>query len=50
MSTKYVLLYESGDDLAEKAPIHFPAHTKWGQGFHERRRADRLRPVRRPAA
>ena len=36
MSTKYVLFYESGDDLAEQAPVHFPAHTQWGQGFHER--------------
>ena len=27
---KYVLLYESGDDLAAKAPLHFPAHrARW---------------------
>jgi uncharacterized protein len=36
MSTKYVLFYESADDLAAKAPVHFSAHTQWGQGFHDR--------------
>ena len=36
MSTKYVLLYESADDVLAKAPAHFAAHTKRGQEFHER--------------
>jgi uncharacterized protein YciI len=36
MGTKYVLFYESGDDLAEKAPLHFPAHSALGREFHER--------------
>ena len=36
MSTKYVLFYESADDVAANAPVHFPAHTEWGQGFRER--------------
>jgi uncharacterized protein len=36
VSRKYVLFYESADDLAEKAPIHFPAHSARGQEFHER--------------
>jgi uncharacterized protein len=27
---KYVLSYESGDDVAVKAPLHFPAHrARW---------------------
>lgn len=30
---KYVLFYESADDLAAKAPIHFPAHRAWWDGF-----------------
>jgi uncharacterized protein YciI len=33
---KYVLFYESADDLAEKAPAHLPAHSARGQEFHER--------------
>jgi uncharacterized protein YciI len=36
MSTKYVLFYESGDDLAAKAPLHFAAHSAHGQAFHQR--------------
>ena len=36
MSTKYVLFYESGDDLETKAPLHFPAHSAHGHAFHER--------------
>ena len=34
MSTKYVLLYESADGVAEKAPVHFPAHSERLQQFH----------------
>ncbi|MCU1451593.1 MAG: YciI-like protein [Acidimicrobiales bacterium] len=26
MATKYVVLYESADDVMSKAPAHFPAH------------------------
>jgi uncharacterized protein len=33
---KYVLFYESADDVAEKAPLHFPAHRARWQEFHER--------------
>jgi uncharacterized protein len=33
---KYVLFYESADDLASKVPVHFPAHSARGQEFHER--------------
>ena len=36
MSTKYVLLYESADDVLAKAPAHFPAHSARGHEFHER--------------
>ena len=36
MSTKYVLFYESAEDLSAKAPLHFPAHSAVGQQFHER--------------
>lgn len=29
---KYVLLYESGDDVATLAPLHFPAHRdRWDE-------------------
>lgn len=33
---KYVLLYESADDVLEKAPAHFEAHSARGMEFHER--------------
>jgi uncharacterized protein YciI len=36
MSVKYVLVYESDDDVLEKAPLHFEAHSARGQEFHER--------------
>ena len=34
MSTKYVLLYEPGENVAAKAPQHFPAHSERIQSFH----------------
>jgi uncharacterized protein YciI len=33
---KYVLFYESGDDVATHAPPHFPAHSARLQEFHAR--------------
>lgn len=33
---KYVLLYESADDVMSKAPAHFPAHEQRLQEFHGR--------------
>jgi uncharacterized protein YciI len=36
MSTKYVLLYESADDVLSQSAEHFPAHFARGQEFHER--------------
>jgi uncharacterized protein YciI len=33
---KYVLFYESADDVLARAPAHFAAHTARGQEFHER--------------
>jgi uncharacterized protein len=33
---KYVLLYESADDVAARAPAHFPAHRARIDAFHER--------------
>jgi len=33
---KYVLLYESADDVAAKAPAHFPAHRARVDAFHAR--------------
>ena len=36
MTKKYVLLYESADDVLTKAAEHFPAHSARGQAFHER--------------
>ena len=36
MGTKYVLLYESAEDVLAKAPAHFEAHSARGQEFYER--------------
>jgi hypothetical protein len=36
VSKKYVLFYESADNVAEKAPLHFAAHSAFGRAFHER--------------
>lgn len=36
MTTKYVVLYESGDDVTSKAPIHFPAHRARWEEFRSR--------------
>ena len=33
---KYVLFYESADDVLNKAPAHFPAHQARLQEFHAR--------------
>jgi uncharacterized protein YciI len=33
---KYVLLYESADNVAAKAPPHFPAHKQRLDEFHAR--------------
>jgi uncharacterized protein YciI len=33
---KYVVLYESADDVASRAPAHFAAHREWYAGFHDR--------------
>jgi len=33
---KYVLFYESADDVAEKAPVHFAAHQARWHEFRER--------------
>jgi uncharacterized protein YciI len=33
---KYVLLYESADDVLAKAPAHMPARLPRGQEFHAR--------------
>jgi uncharacterized protein YciI len=33
---KYVLFYESADDVRVKAPPHFPAHEAWYEEFHAR--------------
>jgi uncharacterized protein YciI len=34
MGKKYVLFYESAEDLASKAPVHFPAHRARVNEFH----------------
>ncbi len=34
--TKYVLLYESAENVAEKAPAHYPAHSERLDEFHRR--------------
>ena len=33
---KYVLFYESADDVLSKAPVHFAAHNERLQEFHAR--------------
>jgi uncharacterized protein len=33
---KYVLLYESADDVLTTAPLHFAAHRAWLDKFHAR--------------
>ena len=33
---KYVLFYESADDVAKNAPPHFPAHWQRCEEFHAR--------------
>ena len=33
---KYVVLYESADDVAAKAPQHYPAHASRLHDFHQR--------------
>lgn len=33
---KYVVLYESADDVISKAPPHFPAHRARYEDFHAR--------------
>ncbi len=33
---KFVLFYEGADDVMEKAPIHFPAHSARLDEFHDR--------------
>ena len=35
MGTRYVLLYESGPDVATKAPVHFAAHRARWQEFQD---------------
>jgi uncharacterized protein YciI len=35
-TVKYVLFYESADNVAENAPAHFPAHFARLQDFHGR--------------
>jgi uncharacterized protein len=33
---KYVVFYESPDDVRPRAREHFPAHQAWFMSFHER--------------
>jgi len=33
---KAVVFYESADDVREKAPLHFEAHSVWFRAFAER--------------
>jgi uncharacterized protein YciI len=33
--SRYVLLYESAEDVARKAPAHFPAHRARWQAFRD---------------
>ena len=36
MGMKYVLLYESADNVLETAPVHYPAHSERLQEFAQR--------------
>ena len=33
---KYVVTYESADDVGSKAPVHYPAHAARAREFHAR--------------
>ena len=33
MSTKYVVLYESSDNVMEKAPVHYAEHSAYADRF-----------------
>lgn len=35
MSTKYVVLYESSEDVLEKAPVHYPEHSAYADRFRD---------------
>jgi uncharacterized protein YciI len=35
MNKRYVVLYESADNVADKAPVHFPAHSERLLEFHK---------------
>ena len=36
MSAKYVVFYESAENVLEKAPAHYPAHSERVDEFHAR--------------
>ena len=36
MSAKCVVLYESAENVLDKAPAHFPAHSERADDFHAR--------------
>ncbi|MEA2684054.1 MAG: uncharacterized protein QOK05_2382 [Chloroflexota bacterium] len=47
---KYVLLYTSADDIAARAPEHFPAHrARWAE-FHDRGELLMIGPYRDQSA
>jgi uncharacterized protein len=45
---KFVLLYESAEDVAEKAPAHAPAHREHWHPFRERGELLLIGPFRDP--
>ena len=50
MSAKYVLLYESADDVIEKAPVHYGAHSERLDRFHREGRLLMVGPFGDPQA
>lgn len=50
MSTKYVVLYESSDDVLEKAPVHYAEHSAFADRFHEAGTLELIGPFGDPQA
>jgi uncharacterized protein len=50
LSTKYVLLYESAENVLEKFPAHYPAHSERLDAFHEAGTLEAVGPFGDPQA
>jgi uncharacterized protein YciI len=50
MAAKYVVFYESAEDVAAKAPLHFPAHRALLDAYHADGRLLLVGPFGNPQA